>query len=669
MASKRELKALITLAGKVDPSLRKALQTAAKDTQGVSGKLKTLAAGTGKAMKAIGKTMAVAGTAIVSAGSLIIGTGVQWASDLEEVQNVVDTTFGESASAIDEWAKTATKAFGLSELQAKQYSGTMGAMLKSTGIAGDKMLEMSKNLTGLAGDIASFYNLDHDTAWQKIRAGIAGETEPLKQLGINMSVANLEAFAMTKGINASWNEMDQASQAMVRYAYLMETTKDAQGDFTKTQGSFSNQMRLIKTNFQQVVANAAKTMLPTLAGYLQMANQFMESGGLTSILGVFSNMLPPLLEVAKGVLPVFTKLIDKIGSTLAPVLVDVLSMLVGDVLVPMAPLIGEIVTQLLPPLVGLFSMLFNDLIKPIMPVLIELIRGLLPLVAAALKIVFAVLKPILPIITMLIQSLLPPLLALIEPLVPLLEAIAPYIAVVADAVGTSLANAIQFVMPLINTAANILSVWMGVLAEVLNFIRNVFTGNWEAAWQNIVNIFNKVFKGYKELFVGILNFIIRGINKLFSIKMPDWIPGIGGQQFGLNIPEIQTYAKGGFASRPSIFGEDGLEAAIPIKYGDARSLSLLNQTARYIGAEPFVFGRSIESVPLLYEKPRSISQPVSTQNIANEEKGRQGITIVYSPNISGGEPEKVERILREDKERLRELIEEIFEDEGRVSFA
>ena len=99
---------------------------------------------------------------------------------MQEVQNVVDTTFGASASAIDEFAKSAATSFGMSELSAKQFSGTMGAMLKSVGLASGSVLEMSTAMTGLAGDMASFYNIDVETAFNKLRAGISGEIEPLK---------------------------------------------------------------------------------------------------------------------------------------------------------------------------------------------------------------------------------------------------------------------------------------------------------------------------------------------------------------------------------------------------------------------------------------------------------------------------------------------------------
>lgn len=121
-------------------------------------------------------------TAITAVGAALAGVGtkcVDFASDLTEVQNVVDTTFGDSANKINQWAKDANKAFGLNELQAKQYVSTLGAMAKSSGITGEALDEMSTSLAGLSADFASFYNLSNDEAFEKIRAGISGEARIL----------------------------------------------------------------------------------------------------------------------------------------------------------------------------------------------------------------------------------------------------------------------------------------------------------------------------------------------------------------------------------------------------------------------------------------------------------------------------------------------------------
>lgn len=199
--------------------------------------------------------------------------GVTLASNLQEVQNVVDTTFGDGAEQIYSWSEAAAESFGMSSLQAQNFNGTLGAMLKSMGLTDDAVLKMSTDMVGLAGDMASFYNLDIDLAFEKIRAGISGETEPLKQLGINMSVANLEAYALAQGIETAYDKMSQSEQSVLRYNYLMSVTADAQGDFAKTSDSSANQQRILQLQWENLSASLGAKLLPSLNDVLNTANE------------------------------------------------------------------------------------------------------------------------------------------------------------------------------------------------------------------------------------------------------------------------------------------------------------------------------------------------------------------------------------------------------------
>lgn len=201
---------------------------------------------------------------------------IQAASDLQEVQNVVDTTFGSNASKIEKWAKTAGTQFGLTETQAKKFTSTLGAMMKSAGMSGDEIVDMSTDLAGLAADMASFYNLDFETAFQKIRSGISGETEPLKQLGVNMSVANLEAFALQKGLTKTFASMSQGEQTMLRYQYLMQATADAQGDFAKTSDSFANAQRRVETAVETIKTTLGSAFLGIVGNATSALANFLE---------------------------------------------------------------------------------------------------------------------------------------------------------------------------------------------------------------------------------------------------------------------------------------------------------------------------------------------------------------------------------------------------------
>lgn len=227
-----------------------------------------------------------------------IGQAIESASDLVEVQNVVDVAFGSNAEAINQWSRTALTQFGLNELSAKQFAGTMGAMLKSSGLTGDAVASMSMKIAELAGDMASFYNLDPTEAFTKLRSGISGETEPLKQLGINMSVANLEAYALSQGLKTKYNDMSQAAQMTLRYQYLLQATADAQGDFARTSQSFANQQKLADENTKRLSASIATLLLPALTMGYQVLNAGI--GFVADNLGT----IVPLITAGLGVITV-----------------------------------------------------------------------------------------------------------------------------------------------------------------------------------------------------------------------------------------------------------------------------------------------------------------------------------------------------------------------------
>ena len=225
---------------------------------------------------ATGKLMVDAGQKVAQFALDFAKESISIASNIQEVQNVVDVTFGDAASRIETWADSARTQFGLTELQAKQYASTIGAMFKSMGIAEDQVYDMSTAMAGLAADMASFYNLDFDTAFQKIRSGISGETEPLKQLGINMSVANLEAYALSQGITKSVEKMSQAEQATLRYNYLLSVTADAQGDFARTSDSYANSLRKLETSVDTLKSHLGEMLLPVVNDVVNTVNSLFD---------------------------------------------------------------------------------------------------------------------------------------------------------------------------------------------------------------------------------------------------------------------------------------------------------------------------------------------------------------------------------------------------------
>lgn len=246
--------------------------------------------------KTIGAGLKIAAASTIIKGLVSFGKeALQVASDLQEVQNVVDVTFGSMSKEVDNFASNALKQFGLSELSAKKFTSTMGAMLKSSGISGTQAKDMSIEVAKLTADMASFYNLDHDEAFTKIQSGLSGETEPLKRLGINMNVANMEAYAMAQGINKAWKEMTQAEQTMLRYNYLLSVTGDSQGDFARTSGSWANQVKLLKEQWKEFMGLIGQALTKILLPIVKALNTMLEN----------------LIKIAKAIGKIYTMITGK----------------------------------------------------------------------------------------------------------------------------------------------------------------------------------------------------------------------------------------------------------------------------------------------------------------------------------------------------------------------
>ena len=178
---------------------------------------------------------------------------IQLGSDVAEVQNVVDVAFGDMSSAVDEFAQNAITNFGMSELAAKRTASTYMAMASNMGLSQAEAAEMSLTLTGLTGDVASFYNISQELADIKLKSVFTGETETLKDLGIVMTQANLEAFALSQGITKSISAMSQAELVTLRYNFVLDQLSLASGDFIRTQDSWANQTRVLSERWKELL--------------------------------------------------------------------------------------------------------------------------------------------------------------------------------------------------------------------------------------------------------------------------------------------------------------------------------------------------------------------------------------------------------------------------------
>lgn len=254
---KKELNSLKT-------QLSKTEKTVTKTTSGIKKALSSL-------------TKGFTATAIVY-GLIKVGKqAVQTASDLQEVQNVVEVSFGSMSAEVDKFAESAIKKFGLSKLSAKQFASTFMAMSNGMGIAAEAGKNMSLNLTALAGDLASFRNVEQDVAFTALKSVFTGETETLKNFGIVMTEANLEAYALSQGITKSYSAMSQAEKVALRYSFVLNATKNAQGDFARTSNNWANQVRILKEQFKELAGIIGNGLLKVLQPLIILLNKVLSS--------------------------------------------------------------------------------------------------------------------------------------------------------------------------------------------------------------------------------------------------------------------------------------------------------------------------------------------------------------------------------------------------------
>ena len=186
------------------------------------------------------------------------------------------------------------------------------AMGNSLGLNPEAGKNMAMNLTGLVGDIASFYNISVEEANTAISAIYTGETESIKKLGIVLTEANLNAYAVSQGIQKTYNQMTQAEKVMLRYNYVMQASSKIQGDFARTSGNWANQIRVLKEQWSQLLSilgkgliavlnPIVKTMNTLLASVISVANAFSKAFGGQGIQKATSSVSSSVGGITDGI--------------------------------------------------------------------------------------------------------------------------------------------------------------------------------------------------------------------------------------------------------------------------------------------------------------------------------------------------------------------------------
>lgn len=233
--------------------------------------------------KKVGKSLAAAFAVkkLVDFGKSCIELG----SDLSEVQNVVDVTFPHMSKQIDQFAKNASTQFGLSETMSKRFTGTFGAMAKAFGFNEKAAYDMSTTLTGLSGDVASFYNISQDEAYTKLKSVFTGETESLKDLGIVMTQTALDSYALANGFGKTTANMSEMEKVALRYQFVQSQLTSAAGDFSRTSDGWANQVRILQLQFDSLKATIGQGLINVLSPVIKVINTII--GKLMSLANAF----------------------------------------------------------------------------------------------------------------------------------------------------------------------------------------------------------------------------------------------------------------------------------------------------------------------------------------------------------------------------------------------
>ncbi len=240
-------------------------------------------------MGSLGFAIGIAG--LVSLGKQAIDT----ASDIQEVQNVVDTAFGSMAYKMEEFAKTSVKQFGISQLSAKQMGSTFMAMGASMLDNMEEASDMAINLTARAADMSSFYNKSIEETSYALKSIYTGETESLKEYGVVMTQVNMEEFARQQGINKSIQAMTQAEKVELQYAYVMQQTALAAGDFAKTSDSWANQTRILSEQFKELLSVIGSGLIVVFTPVVKFLNTILT--GLIAIAKQIGAILSKLFGI------------------------------------------------------------------------------------------------------------------------------------------------------------------------------------------------------------------------------------------------------------------------------------------------------------------------------------------------------------------------------------
>jgi hypothetical protein len=250
-----------------------------------------------------------------------VNDSITAASDLNETVSKIGVVFGNSSDQIVKWGKGTATAIGMSKNVAMSAAGTYGNLFVSMGIGTQKAADMSTSMVNLAGDLASFNNASPAATLAAIQSGLVGETEPLRQFGINLNDAALRQQALDMGLVTSTKDvLPAAVKAQAAYALILAQSTTAQGDFARTSDGLANQQRIADAKMADLSATIGQKLLPVM-----VAVETFVVGSLIPaferVVGVLSDSVGPAIQFVSDHMDIFGPVLAATALVITAVLV------------------------------------------------------------------------------------------------------------------------------------------------------------------------------------------------------------------------------------------------------------------------------------------------------------------------------------------------------------
>lgn len=487
----------------------------------------------GSKMKDVGGKMTVGVTLPILAGA---GMAVKAFSDLNETINKIDVSFGASANTVKAWSENSITSMGLAQQSALDAAALFGDMGTGMGQNQEEASKMSMALTQLGADMASFKNVSFDRAQTALAGIYTGETEALKSLGVVMTEANLEQFAMEKGIKKQIKDMTQAEKVQLRYNYVMEKTKNAQGDFARTSDGLANQTRMSGERVKQLAADFGEKLAPAYAKVLEVGNKLLDwfnglSGSqqtaVIAIAGFIAALGPAIMVIGHLITA-----IKGIGIALTFLGAHPIILIIMAVIAVIAGLAFLIIKNW-------------DTLKQWFNTFWNWLMGIVSTVIAFIK---ANWDKLLPIILGPLGLLIAIIIKNWDTIKAGFAAAVNFIASAARSVWSTLTGIFNGVR---NTITTVFVSAANTVSSVWNGIKNFFSGLGGSIKNGIANVGGFITAPFSSAFNSIKNLWNSTVGRL-SFQAPDWVPGIGGK--GWSMPKLYTGVRN-FTGGPAIVGD------------------------------------------------------------------------------------------------------------------